>query len=431
MNKYIATMLIVFCLITTACAQINYLLNPSFEIYDTCPIQGSREIHYAKYWSAVDTTIFEPNCEPAYCNECCANNTASLPMDYAFYNHYPRTGSGCALNGSYSDSVVINYLPYWRTYLLGRLYDALTAGKSYCVTYYIALCQQSPYANNHNDAYFSNGSICSGLNDTNCTYITGFTPQIIEDSIALDTVAGWLNWFDSTYDSTCVYAKTWVKVQGNFIANGTEKFITLGNFSFQDSTLIFKLHNGGGGGQYLIDDVSVVPSDAVADAGPDVAIGRGQSTWIGNDTAAVGGGAGMPCWWFAPGSSTAIDSGGRIQVSPDTTTTYVMMMDLCGNITYDTVTVWVWPLASPIIPINPLNNLTISPNPAKDHVAVNGINKNISYQLTNVLGQEITVGILKVGSSIIDLNNCLPGIYLLTLEDPDDGTKVVKRVVKE
>jgi len=81
--------------------------------------------------------------------------------------------------------------------------------------------------------------------------------------------------------------------------------------------------------------------------------------------------------------------------------------------------------------MNQLDNLTISPNPAKDYVEVNGINKNIIYHLTNVLGQEITVGILKVGNSIIDLNNCLPGIYLLTLEDPDDGTKVVKRVVKE
>jgi len=81
--------------------------------------------------------------------------------------------------------------------------------------------------------------------------------------------------------------------------------------------------------------------------------------------------------------------------------------------------------------MNQLNNVTISPNPAKDHVAVNGINKNISYQLTNVLGQEITVGILKAGNSIIDLSDYLPGIYLLKLEDPDDGTKVVKRVIRE
>jgi len=407
-------------------AQTNYVLNPSFEIYDTCP-RGGGNMNYARYWSNLDTLIPYIPCSPDYCNKC-ATLEVGIPIGGDWYNHFARTGSGMVLNGIYSDSTEPN--PFIRVFAQGRLYKNLTAGESYCVTYFVALCQQSYYACNHNDAYLDDGSIDLAQTDTNCGH-TIETAQIVEDSIIFDTIPAWrTNYWDTSYHS--LYQNYWTKVQGSFVATGSENFITLGNFTpISDVTVARLRPYWGGGALYIIDDVSVVPSDAVADAGPDVAIGRGQSTWIGNDTAAIGGGAGMPCWWYAPGSSSAIDSGGRIQVSPDTTTTYVMMMDLCGNITYDTMTVWVWPLASPILQMNQLDNLTISPNPAKDHVEINGINKNIIYQLTNVLGQEITVGILIVGNSIIDLNSYLPGIYLLTLEDPDDGTKVVKRVIRE
>jgi hypothetical protein len=48
----------------------------------------------------------------------------------------------------------------------------------------------------------------------------------------------------------------------------------------------------------------------------------------------------MPCYWYILGGTTPIDSGGTIKVAPTDTVTYVVAMDLCGTITYDTVTVF-------------------------------------------------------------------------------------------
>ena len=190
---------------------------------------------------------------------------------------------------------------------------------------------------------------------------------------------------------------------------------------------------------YLIDDVSVVRSDAVADAGPDVTTSPGYPVWIGNDTAAIGGGDGMPCWWYPASGGTggpAIDSGGRIQVHPDTTTTYVMMMDLCGNITYDTVTVWVWPLTSP----NPSKGggldreVLLSPNPLSSLTPTLSINgegvSGASYQVMNSIGQVLLQGVLQGNKNEVDVSALLPGVYLVVITDPVSGMRVVKRVVK-
>jgi len=421
-------------------AQTNYVLNPSFEIYTTCPVVANH-INYAIYWDNADS--IGAACGPYYCNECVPpGGNSAIPAGYGGVNgqyyHYPRTGKGLAFSVIYSD--ITN--GFIRTYLRGELTRNLISGQSYCVTYYVTLTQGSVYAVNHIGAYLDDGSLETDVTgNAGCSITGSYTPQVTENLAIIDTT-GWnisITQMPSLVfaaDSS-LYDRTWVKIQGSFVANGSEKYITIANYDSNDrvDTVRIQAEAPASGAIYLFDDVSVVASDAVADAGPDVVISLGDSIWIGNDTAAVGGGAGMPCWWYILTGGglglNAIDSGGRILVHPDTTTKYIMMMDLCGNFTYDTVTVNVWPAGLIHLQMSQLNNLTISPNPAKDHVAVNGINKNISYQLTNVLGQEITIGILKAVNSIIDLSDYLPGIYLLTLEDPDDGTKVVKRVVKE
>jgi hypothetical protein len=49
---------------------------------------------------------------------------------------------------------------------------------------------------------------------------------------------------------------------------------------------------------YLIDDVSVIASDAIADAGIDKRCTPGDSIWIGTNE------EGMPCTWYALGDTT-------------------------------------------------------------------------------------------------------------------------------
>src|SRR6202012_3141344 len=89
-------------------------------------------------------------------------------------------------------------------YVQGRLYKPLISGKSYCVTFYVKMAQQSGYAINHICAYLDDGLI-----DTTKppgAPQTQFLPQIDESALIDDT----LNWH---------------KVEGNFVANGTERFI--------------------------------------------------------------------------------------------------------------------------------------------------------------------------------------------------------------
>ena len=100
-----------------------------------------------------------------------------------------------------------------RDYLQGHFSSVLTPGQSYCVTFYVVQEDISTYAINKIGAYIDDGTI-----DT--THNTGliqkqFTPQILETTVITDT-------------------SYWTKIQGSFIATGTEKYMTIGNFGVMD-----------------------------------------------------------------------------------------------------------------------------------------------------------------------------------------------------
>ena len=212
-----------------------------------------------------------------------------------------------------------------------------------------------------------------------------------------------------------------------------DRFITIGNFyDSAHTSLLPIIGQNTNAAYYLLDDVSVINSDSLADAGPDRYIGQGDTIWIGVDS----NGGGMPCMWYKKDSANAIDSGGYIMVHPDTTTTYVVSMDLCGNVTTDTVTVWVWPLTSP----NPSKGgglereALLSPNPLSSLTPTLSINgegvSGKSYQVMNSIGQVLLQGILQGNKNEIDVSALLPGVYMVVITDPVSGMRVVKRVVK-
>jgi|GEM_PF-2112586 len=313
-----------------AAAQINLIKNGGFEEYTHCPY-NSDQIKLAKYWNCIDTgyispgdsTLGDPLCAAEYVNTCIEGGDWGAPHSL-YYNHYPRSGNGMANTRMYWDENHPEVITYYRDYTQGHLSSRLIAGQSYCVTFYVVMDNSSSFAINHIGAYLDDGSMDTtadcGLPQTS------HIPQIVEDTIIKDSL-------------------NWVKVQGSFIANGTERFITIGNF-YDSAHTAHIVMNYGYYAYYLLDDVSVIASNATAYAGPDVSVGTGDTAYIG----VTENGDGMPCYWYVMGNATAIDSGGRIAVTPDTTTTYVVAMDLCGTITYDTVTVFdtgcVTPMAS-------------------------------------------------------------------------------------
>jgi len=317
------TRFLILILFTCACvvsrAQVNLVRNPSFEQYSICP-NNAEQVSYANYWSGIDSswvfyTAPDPRCNPNYYNICSTSPGISIP-DNPFFYHYPRTGNGMMGMILYDDGTT--YGEIVTEYLQGRLYTPLIAGQSYCVTFYVVRMSYMGYTNNNIGAYLDDGSIDTASVCHN--YQTEYTPQINDTSIITDTL-------------------NWTKIQGSFIANGTERCITIGNFF--DTAHTEHIHYPGyqASGAYLIDDVSVIASNATAYAGPDQTITAGCYTDIGVDS----NGDGMPCYWYVLGGTTAIDSGGTMLVHPLTTTTYVVSMDLCGTVTTDTVTVNVTP----------------------------------------------------------------------------------------
>ncbi len=351
--KYIIPILLLFtCALSKA--QVNLVKNPSLEEYSPCP-SGPDQIKYAVGWMSLDSTwsydsFYTIPGVPEYCNICAGANVYSgIPINGVF-TQYPKTGNGMAQIQMFYDEAFGD--SFRRDYLQGHLYASLITGQSYCVTFYIASEEGSSYSVNHIGAYLDDGTI-----DTTHNYglpQSQYTPQVRENKIIHDTI-------------------NWIKVQGSFISNGTERLITIGNFSDKwhtavmlngDTTVIYgdttgiPLAGPGGYSWYLVDDISVIKSDAVANAGPDkvIPLPTSDSVVIGDTV-----GSYLPCYWYKNG--IIIDSNtAHIKVHPDTTTKYVMVLDVCGHLTYDTVIVWVGKVGVENIPKS-IDNIYIFPNP--------------------------------------------------------------------
>jgi len=388
-------------------AQINLVRNASLEQYSVCP-STLDQISAANYWTCLDT-VYQPDsaasygiCAPEYCNVCASYYGISVPASQYYYQ-YPRTGNGMAQMVIFFDES-FSY-PEQRDYLQAHLFHTLITGQSYCVTYYANLENGSGYATNNIDAYLDDGTIDTFGYACGMPH-TEVIPQITDTAIIYDTL-------------------NWVKIQGSFIANGSEKFITIGNYHDKAHTnyvhLTYPSASGNVLGFYLIDDVSVIASNTTAYAGPDVTIAPGDSAWIGVDS----NGEGMPCYWYVAGNTTPIDSGGRIAVHPTDSTTYVVSMDLCGTVTYDTVKVNVSTLgvASPGLS---KGEVTLFPNPASDEVTITASERISDVVINNLVGQTVYAQKCNAEKAIINVADLPPGIYFVKV-----NKEVVRKLVKE
>ena len=316
----------------------------------------------------------------------------------------------------------------YRYYLQGRLSQTLTAGQAYCVSFYVVNTHYSGNGCNHIGAYFDDGSIDT---TTECGYVhTQYTPQVYTDSIITDTT-------------------NWTKIEGSFVANGTEKFITIGNFfdNAHTSLLPSNAHGAALHAYYLIDDVSVTATSAVANAGPDKVIPPG------GDSVLIGTGTGyLPCYWYANG--VLIDSNvAGIKVKPLTTTHYVIELNICGH-SYDTVVVYVWKAG--VNDPAPVTALQLYPNPTTGNLTIEGAagcsvdvydmvgrvqNCNGMYSCRGSAGLTMTglpltgltvtgINTMTCNKETIDISKLQKGIYIVEVVY-EDGERVRRRVVKE
>lgn len=144
----------------------------------------------------------------------------------------------------------------------------------------------------------------------------------------------------------------WTKIQGAFTANGTEQFITIGNFysNANTHTVTFNASASKPYAYYYVEDVSIIPIEITAFAGNDVTICVGDSIELGRPPE-----VGLECVWWPQGNNSTIlstKSSYTYKATQEGVFNFVTQMDNC-MLSYDTVQVTV---------VNDCNNTIDVPN---------------------------------------------------------------------
>lgn len=207
-------------------AQENLVPNGSFEEYNNCPSGGG--ISWVKNWYS--PTLGSPD----YFNICATNPQHGVPQNGPNGpGGYQYPFAGNAYTGFFSRAN-----DNGREYLQVELKKELEAGKKYVVQFYLNLADFYAVSVWNIGMYLSNTAVSSPLINI---YVLNVTPQILNEE------GNYLNW------------EEWTEVKGEYIAQGGEKFITIGNFYTEANTDTMLIT----GGQYspstyiFIDDVSI------------------------------------------------------------------------------------------------------------------------------------------------------------------------------
>lgn len=386
LRKHNQLILVMLCFLTIAKSQVNQVGNPSFENVVNC--SGTNYLSKALYWNSIDSVKL------GYGGEYLSTCYLYVPNNAAGHQ-FPRTGNAYIRTTVYCTTTTCVY-PFLRTYPKNRLLNSLTAGKSYCVKFFINLTNTSPYGISNLDVHLGDATI-----DTikYCGIpLTYLTPQVTNTvGIITDTL-------------------NWVEVSGTFTANGNEKYLIIGDFKSDVSTNSFYYNtNGfpGVGSEYYIDDVSVIDYNLPAYAGPDKNINLGDSAFIGRPPE-----IGLECTWTT--GTTTVGGGGGIWVKPTSlgTFSYVVTQNICGNIKTDTVFINMSSGINENIAF--ANSIGIYPQPAKDVINIslnNFYEPIIEIKITDVTGKTIREESLTVrnGKTQIETSEFSNGVYILQL----------------
>jgi len=224
----------------------NLVPNPSFEEFYSCPPQpcGTGSLTYCKEWFSE----YGGGGSSDYFNSIftsCYNSVQMINIQH------PKTGEAFAGICVYLNPLNTNN---YREFLEIELKENLKQDKRYCGQYYVSLINPCTYAIENIDMFFSKNA--NYRNDIN---LLTLKPQIKNNKgIISDTL-------------------NWVKINGSYIASGSEKFITLGNFDSTINTNYINVNYGSALCYYLFDDVSVCECSFDINLGEDTKICEGDN----------------------------------------------------------------------------------------------------------------------------------------------------------
>lgn len=221
--------------------QYNLVKNYSFEINDSCPSLSTYtdgSISYCHDW-------FQPNLainSSDYFNSC-VTDTEFLGAPYNYYG-FQQGRTGNAYGGIYLGSLSAGG-DVGREYLEGELNDSLTGGKKYLVKFYVSLPNKVRIPCDAMALYLSNSPL---LYTDSLMHRIPVTPQVSNptNNILTDTTS-------------------WMEISDTIIANGGEKYLTIGNFvpDSQIHSVTYNYPTPQLMSYYFIDDVYVIPVDSL------------------------------------------------------------------------------------------------------------------------------------------------------------------------
>ncbi len=287
--KQLASLLITFLSITQLMGQGNHVPNFSFEGNAGCPSTNG-QFYLVTDWNN------PTGGSPEYYHTCYPfSNGFGVPNNVAGEQN-ARTGNAYA--------GILTYPGPYREYLQAGLLDSLKQGETYCISFYVSLAGKSEYASIGPQLYFSDLPVTSSS-----TQHLPYSPQI----------------FDSTniiYDTTL-----WTRISGEYLANGGESYITIGNFYTDANTHFDTASNSTvAPAYYYIDDVFIYKK-MNAKAGNNSTICIGDSIQLGE----IDSDNGIVYNW-SPATGLIDSSSHNPWIKPLTTTTYFLSIADTGGL---------------------------------------------------------------------------------------------------
>ncbi len=253
MNKTVFYIIIVLLSFSTV-AQQNLVPNPSFEEYSSCPtgneLGNGQFTKCNDWWYPHSPSIGSPDYFNA-CNDTIGGSNQGMVGVPSNFLGYQEAFHGDAYVGldlfSYDTNILVIVA---KEMIQTKLIQSLKTCHQYHFSMYVSL------ANIVSHSAISIGIVLS----SNMIYFTDFNP----------TPATWVN--SSIIHDTL----NWIKIEGEFIASGSEQYLTIGYFNeFNQSELLFNDSTtinffGTYDSYYYIDSVSLYEINEVSDCVPEI-----------------------------------------------------------------------------------------------------------------------------------------------------------------
>lgn len=241
--------LFLFIIISNVAFAQNLVVNPSFEVTSSnCGNFGGEGFFtdLTGSWDNASNNAGGDSCSSPDLFSACNTlpipgfgSPTAMPNSVLGYQ-YSHTGT------RHAGIITYEALDEYREYIQGRLTTPLVAGQTYCVSMFVSLANEMPYATNNMGVYFSNNQYlrdpCPGQTQS-AIYVT---PQ--------------LNYTCSPITDT---SANWFRLQWNYVATGGERWFVIGNFFNNANTVIANTGKSpfpNPFAYYYIDDVSVIPN---------------------------------------------------------------------------------------------------------------------------------------------------------------------------